>query len=244
VAGAGLLSRHAVDYSTLISPASLRPRVTRKFRKNTGRKSLRRAAWVERRNRHSRPAGCPADEVTVKAAACTAAAATETTASGPTAAAAATTAAAASYVAVAASAATAAPTAAAPKAAAATTAKAAAAAARGTRATAKKKAAGAAGIGTEMITSSSPLALPAKRKRQRQPPGEPTSDMTAIADIPQLDGDGGVSVGQLRRIVATLHAAAQRTASHAIAANTTYLASSVAFNNAKAIAERPSERKD
>jgi hypothetical protein len=68
--------------------------------------------------------------------------------------------------------------------------------------------------------------------------------MTAIADIPQLDGDGGVSVGRLRRIVATLHAAAQRTASHAIAADTTYLASAVAFNNAKAIAERPSERKD
>jgi hypothetical protein len=187
------------DFSCQPSPTS-NPRVPQKRRANAHRRaqeSLRQAAWVERRKRRSRPAGYPADKVAVTAAACTAAAATATTTSCPTAAAAATTAAAASYAAVAASAATAAPAAAAPKASAATTAKAAAAAARSMRAAAKKKAAGAAGIGAETIMSPSPPAPPAKRKRQRQPPSEPTSDMTAIAGIPQLDGDGDVSVAGL-----------------------------------------------
>jgi hypothetical protein len=180
------------DFSCQPSPTSS-PRAPRKRRANARRRaqeSLRRAAWVERRKRRSRPAGCPADEATVTAAACTAAAETVTTTSCPTAAAAVTTAAAASYAAVAASAAAAAPAAAAPKASAAT--KAAVAAARDTRAAAKKKATGAAGAVT--ITSPSPPAPPAKRKRQRQPPSEPTSDMSVIAEIPQLDGDGDVSV--------------------------------------------------
>jgi hypothetical protein len=192
------------DFSFQPSPTSS-PRVPQKCRVNARRhaqESLRRAAWVERRNRRSRPAGSPADEVAVTAAACTAAATTATTTSRPTVAAAATTAAAASYAAVAASAATAAPAAAAPKAAAATTTMAAVAAARDTHAAAKKKtaAAGAAGTGAETVTSPSPPAPPAKRKRRRPQPVEPTNGQSRaeserIGAIPQFDGDGDVSLG-------------------------------------------------
>jgi hypothetical protein len=103
------------DFSCQPSPTSspCTPRKRRAHARRRAQESLRRAAWVERRrNRRSRPSGCPDKEVAVTAEAFIAAVETATTASWPTtaantAAASATTVAAASYAAVATSAASA-----------------------------------------------------------------------------------------------------------------------------------------